>query len=114
MMSVISGQETTKYSCRKHRNLYALYKEIGIAHFFLFSVKILVINSISLFAFQGHIAECDHTSITCVHTQCTAEVKRCLLAKHLEEECLYRTIQCENCQETLNFVSLKAGFKMPD
>ena len=61
------------------------------------------------FALQTHIYECAHTSVKCVHSQCTAEVKRSLLAKHLEEECLYRTVQCENCHETLAFASLEVG-----
>ena len=89
---------------------YKVLLELHISSLFLF--KYLLLRNILPFALQGHVAECDHTRIKCVHTQCTAEVKRCFLAKHLKEECLYRTMQCENCQETLNFVSLEVGFKM--
>ncbi|CAB4028428.1 TNF receptor-associated factor 3-like, partial [Paramuricea clavata] len=56
---------------------------------------------------QAHINICDHTVIICVHTQCPTKVKRYLLAKHLEEQCLYRSVKCENCQETLPFASIE-------
>lgn len=66
----------------------------------------------SAFTLQAHINECDHTNIKCVHTQCKAEVKRCLLGKHLEEECLHRKVECNNCHETLNFASLEVGLQV--
>ena len=70
-----------------------------------------VFLSIAFSILQTHINECDYTNIKCRHPQCTAEVKRSLLAKHQEEECLYRTVQCGNCQETLTFASLEVGLR---
>ncbi len=63
-----------------------------------------------IFLFQAHISTCDYTLIACVHTHCKAKVKRLLLAVHLKDECLYRTVRCENCQESLPFVSMEVGF----
>ena len=77
---------------------------------FTISAYIHVCPMISInipFLLQAHINICDHTVIICVHTQCPTKVKRYLLAKHLEEECLYRSVKCENCQETLPFASIE-------
>ena len=62
------------------------------------------------FSSQVHIDECGYTVIKCVYSQCNTEIKRDLLAKHLEEECLYRSVQCTNCQETLSFATLKVKY----
>ncbi|CAB4038435.1 TNF receptor-associated factor 3-like [Paramuricea clavata] len=70
----------------------------------------MTVNNIP-FLLQAHINLCDHTVIICVHTQCPTKVKRYLLAKHLEEECLYRSVMCENCQETLPFAYIEKHIK---
>ena len=71
-------------------------------------IHVCPMTSINIpFLLQAHINICDHTVIICVHTQCPTKVKRYLLAKHLEEECLYRSVKCENCQETLPFASIE-------
>ena len=67
-----------------------------------------------MFTFQTHIDSCDYTIIKCVHDQCTAQVQRSLLAKHLEEKCLYRSVQCKNCQEMLNFASIEVSLQRAD
>ena len=74
----------------------------------IFEILQLVLTVI--FLFQAHINTCDYTLIACVHTHCKAKVKRLLLAEHLKDECLYRTVRCENCQESLPFVSMEVGF----
>ncbi|XP_028415913.1 TNF receptor-associated factor 3-like [Dendronephthya gigantea] len=56
---------------------------------------------------QAHINTCDYTVIKCVHGQCSKEIQRRLLAKHLDQECQYRSVQCESCHETLAFSSLQ-------
>ena len=59
------------------------------------------------FVLQAHVNVCHFTIIKCVHANCTTEVKRSLLAEHLKDECLYRSVRCENCHETLPFASIE-------
>ncbi|CAB4044037.1 TNF receptor-associated factor 3-like, partial [Paramuricea clavata] len=59
----------------------------------------------------AHIDSCEYTVIKCVHTPCKAKIKRSLLGEHLKEECLYRSVQCENCQEALPFASVEKHIK---
>ena len=63
----------------------------------------------AVFFFQAHINTCEHTMIACVHTQCEAKVKRLLLAEHLKDECPYRSVRCENCNESLPFASMEVS-----
>ena len=49
-------------------------------------------------SFQDHLSCCDHSLIQCVHSQCKQDVKRSLLAQHLETECLYRQVLCILCR----------------
>ena len=58
---------------------------------------------------QAHINTCGHTMIVCVHSHCKAKVKRSLLAEHLKDECQYRSVRCENCNESLPFASVEVS-----
>ena len=60
-------------------------------------------------SFQDHLSSCDHSLIQCVHPQCRQDVKRSLLAQHLETECLYRQVSCTYCNGTFPFNSLKVS-----
>ena len=66
-------------------------------------------------SFQGHLSSCDHSLIQCVHSQCKQDVKRSLLAQHLETESLHPQVSCILCRaikrHQLNRSTVAAGFK---
>ena len=70
---------------------------------------ILALIHLSPMSFQDHLSSCDHSLIQCVHPQCRQDVKRSLLAQHLETECLYRQVSCNYCNGTFPFNSLKVS-----
>lgn len=50
---------------------------------------------------QAHLAECSFSEVKCIysHLGCTVVILRYQLAKHVENDCLYKVVECPYCRD---------------
>ena len=52
---------------------------------------------VTIIHLQGHTNSCEFLKIPCVHAECGVMVKKADLPEHLENECMYRLVECGLC-----------------
>ena len=55
---------------------------------------------------QGHTNSCEFLEIPCVHPECGMLVKKADLPEHLENECMYRLVECGLCHTQIALIKL--------
>ena len=61
---------------------------------------------------QGHTNSCEFLKIPCVHPECGMLVKKADLPEHLENECMYRLVECRLCLTQIAFIRMTVLYQM--